>query len=498
MKMTQRALMLMMTLAGITWFGSGPAAPRVRAEATTALELATLLEEAFTQVAEQAFPAVVVITNKRRNRQPLYPPSTLPPEFRHFFGRPQRPAPNGPHQHPERPQQREAPHEMGKGSGTIIRPDGYILTNYHVIKDNDALIVELQDGRTFDSARSEDAVKIVGVDEESDLAVLQIGNGELSGLPTMSFADSDKVKVGQWAIAVGAPLALDRTATYGHVSQIGRYGMMPTGPQKIQNFIQTDTAINPGNSGGPLLNIRGEMIGVNNFIMTGSGFSRGNIGLGFAIASNLAKQVADDLAEQGEVIRPFIGINMQELSEDLKKQFDANEGVLVSQVLEGHPAQQAGVKAGDVVLRVGDKPVQSPHELLFAVLQYRPGDEIKLLIDRDGERKEVTITATRRDAKRDYAARRIGTRDELLSKLGIALEEADGGVLVGGVVGNSPAGAVDIRRGDRVLEVNQHEVATIADVLNALPESRDGIAVFYVQRRGSRFFVPIPMAGQRE
>jgi len=440
------------------------------------------LQNSFASVAEKAFPAVVVITNKQIDRVPMYP--NLPPDMYFFF--PfffQQPGPARPVPQPQGAPQ--IPKPVGKGSGVIIRPDGMILTNYHVVKDADALEVRLFDGRVFDSARNKKAVKIVGVDEETDLAVIQIGGGKLRDLPALQFADSSKVRVGDWAIAIGAPFNLDYSVSVGVVSQKGRYDLeMNT----YENYIQTDASINPGNSGGPLLNIYGEVIGINDFIVTGG--SRGSVGLGFAIDSNLARQVAASIIENGYVVRPWLGISMQPLTEDLKKQFNVERGVLINEVMPGDPADKAGLKPGDVILKVGDREVRTPHDVQFAVLAYKPGDKIRLTISRNGKEKVISVVAREKDRG---GKRGIRSENDLLNKLGLALQESDQGVIVVGVVQGSPADYAQIRRGDVILEVNRREVKTIDDIVRALAESRNGVAVFYINRRGARFFVPVPL-----
>lgn len=443
---------------------------------------AVQLQNAFRSVARTAFPAVVVITNKRVVRQqPMY--YGLPPEFQHFFGVPVQPRKQS------RDERKETPVPAGKGSGVIVRGNGLVVTNYHVIHDADALEVKLHDGRVFDNYRDKDAVKVVGTDEETDLAVLQIGGGELKDLPTLPFADSDSVEVGDWAIAVGAPFNLDYSVTVGVVSQKGRYDV---NVNTYENFIQTDASINPGNSGGPLLNIQGEIIGINDFIMTGGSGSRGNIGLGFAIDSNLVQQVLSSIEEHGEVIRPWLGIAMQQMTNELRQQFDVEQGVLISEVTEGEPAEKAGLEAGDVVLKVGPKEVRTPHDVQLAVLAYKPGDDIPFRIDRRGKERTVKVTARRKGGERSST---IASKDEMLNRLGMALEEDEEGVVITGVVGGSAADAAQLRRGDRVLETNRTEVKTVQDVLDALNRGDRKSAVFYMDRRGHRFFAVIDMSG---
>ena len=467
------------------------------------LQLAVQLEQAFTNVADQAKDAVVVITNKQYQKPAQ---QQIPPELYYFFGlpfdqqqpgRPGRPGQPGqprPGNPPARPGHSSGrPFPVGKGSGVIIRDTGYIVTNYHVVDGADSLAVKLKDGRIFDNERDKNAVKVIGVDQDTDLAVIQIGGGKLKGLPAIPFADSNKIRVGQWAIAIGAPYNLDYSVTIGHVSQKGRYGTHMT---TFENYIQTDASINPGNSGGPLLDIYGRLIGINEFIVTGGGMSKGSIGLGFAIASNLVKEVADDLIEHGEVIRPFLGITMQPLTDDLKTQFGVDHGVLVNEVLKNEPADKAGVKPGDVILKVGDKPVRTPHDVLFAVLAYDPGDIITLHIDRNGKAKAIKVKARRR-GPHEGAGVEISDRQDILDQMGLALEETPDGVFVSAVVGGGPADYAGVRRGDRVIEVNRIAIKNIDDVVKALEKTKNNVVVLYIDRRGAKFFVGIPL-GQDE
>ena len=481
-----------------------PAAPATVA----ALDKLTELENAFTQVAEKAFPSVVVITSKR-NAQP--PPDTarmIPPEFRYFFNLPDTQGNDGEEEDaapmPRRfggrrnlppPQQHRDPIQTGKGSGVIIRADGYILTNAHVIDGSDALEVRLHDGRIFDSAKDKDAVTVVGVDQDTDLAVLRLDGGKIKDLQAMSFADSAKVKVGQFAIAVGAPFSLDYSVSIGHVSQKGRYDV---NINTYENYIQTDASINPGNSGGPLLNLRGEIVGINEFIITGGQFSQGSVGIGFAIASNLARQVADSMiANKGKVVRPWVGISMQPLTPELKKQFKAKEGVLVGDVIRGDPAEQAGVKPGDVVTKIGETPVRSPHNLQFALLAYNPGDPIPVTLLRNGKEMTLQLVARQKQETGNEENAGAGGGGDALESSGLALEETKEGVKVRNTMPDSVAARVGLRSGDLILEVNRQPVKTVGDAARALKSTGGDTAVLYISRRDMRAYVALPVGGEK-
>jgi len=461
------------------WLAAAPPARSAPAELLS-------LENAFAQVADTAFPAVVVITNKQVSRQaqsPMYP--FMPPEFRRFFGIPETPP-----QSPQR-QPRDVPRAAGKGSGVIISADGLIVTNYHVIRDHDELEVRLHDGRVFATGRDGGGVTVVGSDPETDLAVLRIGNGSLSDLPVLKFADSDQVRVGQWAIAVGAPFDMDYTITVGVVSQMGRHGVRMN---TYENYIQTDAAINPGNSGGPLLNISGQIIGISNFIVTGGGMSRGSIGLGFAISSNLVGQVVNNLLEHGKVVRPWLGIAMQPFTEELREQFGVDSGVLVSEVFAGDPAAQAGVKPGDVIVEVGQTPVRSPHDVQFAVLKYSPGETFVLKVNRNGEVLELQVTARRKDGQQGSPAE-PESRNRF-EKLGLVLEADDDGVVIADVAAGSAASAAQLQPGDRILEINRQELSSLAQAAEAFAAASGNSAILYIDRGGRKLFVPIRLDRQ--
>ena len=458
------------------------------AKESPALAAALQVEEAFAQVVDLAKPAVVVITNKQKPSQMSMQMEQIPEEFFRFFGMPYDRERYGGRRNGRRERRMQKPRTAGKGSGIIIREDGYILTNYHVIKDADALEVKVADGTVYDNYRKKESVIVVGYDEESDLAVLRIPAKKDGKHAKLEFADSDKLRVGQWAIAIGAPFDLDYSVTIGCISQKGRTNM---GMSPFDSYIQTDASINPGNSGGPLLDIRGRIIGINQFIVTG-GMSKGSIGLGFAISSNFAKQVANELIENGSINRPFIGISMQDIREGFRSQFGVEHGVLVREVIEGEAAEQAGVKAGDIITEVGGVAVNDSHELLMAVTRYKPGDKIKLGIVRDGKKLSITVKAGNRS---DYISSEEGAPENnsgksgsALQKLGLRLTENDGEVIVsevlekGAVVDAEDDNEDEVRSGDVIIDVNRKPVASIADVKKALEMAKDGKVVLYIQR----------------
>lgn len=470
--------------------------------AESALAAAVQLEDAFSAVAEKARPAVVVITNIQKgigeSMEGMVPEDMEEYFFNPFFGMQRR---NG----RRRPQPRRSPVPVNSGSGAIISPDGYIVTNCHVIENSDYLQVKLADGTIYDNQKNEDDVRIVGIDSETDLAVLQLGGKRAKrDFAYLEFADITKLRVGQWAIAIGAPHQLEQSVTIGNVSQIGRHNM---GVTTFDNYIQTDASLNPGNSGGPLLNLRGEIIGINEFIHT-SGMSKGNIGLGFAISADLAKQVSDALIKDGEVIRPYLGIAIQSLTPELKKQFKIEAGAIIAEVIKGEAAEKSGLKNGDVVIALNGKNVRDSHDLLIAITAYKPGDTLTLTVLRDDEKLDIAIKAGKRQlADNSFKGQKRESRNDQSSefdKLGLKLEVEDGEVVVadiqekGAVAAASARMSNGLREGDVIIDVNRRSVSSVADVKNALKYTRNNTVILLVERRsrgrGSmRFFVVVPL-----
>lgn len=263
----------------------------------------------------------------------------------------------------------------GQGSGFFIREDGYILTNFHVVRDQDSFWITTHDGREFPA-------QVVGIDPPTDLALLKIDSKEK--FPVLRFADAEKVQIGHWAIAIGAPFSLSRTVTVGIVSNKKRSGV---GVNLYESYVQTDASINPGNSGGPLLNIQGEVIGVNDFILSPSG---GNIGLSFAISSDIAEQVSQELIRNGRVERPWLGVILQEIDRKERRKVGLEYGVLIAQLYRNSPAAEA-LRPGDVVLKANNIPIHTPHDLQGVVFAAAPDSTIKMQIWRSGRKMDVEV-----------------------------------------------------------------------------------------------------------
>ena len=360
-------LALALSQAGVLALASGGG---IGADAPPAALSDAELGNAFELIAEELSPSVVSISSVHRLRvQGGLRPSPMPwpwlegeSPFEDFFRRMLPPADII---------------QRGLGSGFVISEDGYILTNNHVVREADEITVSFQDGRSLEA-------KVVGTDPRTDLAVLKV---DARGLKPLYLGDSDQVRVGQWVAAIGSPYGLPATLTSGIVSAIGRSRV---GITDYDNFIQTDAAINPGNSGGPLVNLRGEVIGVNTAILTRSG---GSNGVGFAIPVNLARSVVERLVSEGHVARGWLGVLIQDLDGDLARSFgyDGADGALVSQVTPGGPAEQSGLREGDIILSLDGEKVEDMTDLRFRVSEHRPGDRVQLEVWRDGKRLGVEV-----------------------------------------------------------------------------------------------------------
>jgi len=428
---------------------------------------AKALQSAFADVADKAFPSVVIVKVKKGVPQGYSQGRrVLPPWL----------------QSPERDEERET---AALGSGFLIRDDGYIITNHHVAGDAIEMSVVMHDGRELPAKR-------IGTDWKTDISVLKIDTN--AKLPFLKFADSDKVKVGHWAIAIGAPYSLGYTMTTGIVSQKGR----SVGLNLYEDYIQTDAAINPGNSGGPLLNIDGEVIGVNDFIV-GSG-SQGEVvgttGLAFAIPSNLVSQVANSIIKNGEVVRPWIGISMQDLDQELKKQFAVDSGVLVRGVVSGDPADKGGLKPGDVIVKLGSAPVASTRELQFGLLRFSPGDKIPMSVMRDGKPLALEIVAGKQrsdavagDNDKDSSAR-LSHQGSALASFGLKLAEKSSHLVIEAVASGSPASYAGLQPGMLVYAINRRKVDSVQEAEKAALASSKRL-LLYVDDGQTKLFIAL-------
>jgi serine protease Do len=383
-----------------------------------------------------------------------------------------------------------SPREKGKeykhkqksgGSGVIVDKEGYILTNNHVVEEADKIKVRLNDGREFTAT-------LKGQDSRTDLAVLHI---KAKDLPVATLGDSDKLEVGEWAIAIGSPFGLEHTVTVGVISAKGRSGL---GTGTYEDFIQTDASINPGNSGGPLLNIDGEVIGINAMII------QPGTGIGFAIPINMAKQILNDLIKQGKVVRPWLGISVQDLTPEMAEQFQVKEkeGVLIAQVHQGTGAEKAGLVSGDIIKSVDDKAIKNVNELIKEIQKKKVGQKVTLSVVRDGKPMTIEITTTampdkpeamkEKEIEEKLGARVQELTPQLTARYRIS-SEIKRGVVVISVEEGSPADELGLQEGDVILEINRKKIETVKDFEKAIKDiSLEKGIVFRLHRRGNTFY----------
>ncbi len=439
----------------LLWFQAASAAMPLMVDGDGRPTLAPMLKE--------VTPAVVNISTKSRIQMRMNPLFN-DPFFRRFFNIPNMP----------REQERQA-----LGSGVIVdAAKGYILTNNHVIENADEITVTLKDKRQFEA-------KVIGTDPDADLAVVQI---KARGLTELQMADSDTLQVGDFVVAIGNPFGLEQTVTSGIVSALGRSGL---GIEGYENFIQTDASINPGNSGGALVDLDGKLVGINTAIMGPAG---GNVGIGFAIPSNMAQQIMKQLIEYGEVRRGQLGVMIQDVTPELAEAMgiDQNSGAVIAQVVKGSAADKAGLKVGDVVIAVNGKPIHSSAQLRNAVGLMRVGELVKLKIIRDGH--ERIIRARIGEPKR-VSAEAAGLSKELSGAVLGDIEESHPlagkveGVEVLDVEPGSAAAQAGLRRGDIIVSVNREPVKSVEDVRRAAEKSRHGILLNIRRGEGALFLV---------
>ncbi len=414
---------------------------------------------------KRVMPGVVNIST-RGHMKVQQNPMFADPFFQQFFG----------HQMPQQPAERQF---RSLGSGVIVNAEkGYILTNNHVIENADKISVTLNDNRSFDA-------KVVGKDPDTDLAVIQIKAKDLTAVP---LGDSSQLQVGDFVVAIGNPFGLSHTATSGIVSALGRTGIHDG---SYENFIQTDASINPGNSGGALVNLQGQLVGINSAILSKSG---GNIGIGFAIPVDMARSVMEQIIKYGKVKRGLLGVTVQDLTPDLAKSFDIKqtEGAVVSQVMKDSAAEKAGVKQGDVIVSVDGKPVKTSSELRNDIGLMRPGEKVTLGIVRDGKQLEVTAKI---GEKTEGEGTSVGGHEDLGARFSDLTPDSPlygdvHGVVVTNVERDGKAAEAGLRPGDVITSVNRHPIRNLAEFRQAL-EHFKGTLLFTVRRGDNVFFTVI-------
>ncbi|PIE33548.1 hypothetical protein CSA56_11455 [candidate division KSB3 bacterium] len=440
------------------------------AEDATKQQLANL-SQAFRDIVKDVGPAVVFISTE----QTVKNVSQQTPEqfheffgdefFRRFFG--------------ENPQGREYK-QRGLGSGFITSKDGYILTNNHVVENADKIKVTLSDKREF-------TAKIIGTDSKTDVAVIKI---EGEDLPTVKLGDSNTLEVGDWAVAIGNPFGLSQTVTAGIISAEGRSNI---GINDYEDFIQTDAAINPGNSGGPLVNIDGEVIGINTAIFSRSG---GYQGIGFAIPVNMAKSIQESLITKGKVVRGWLGVMIQPVTPEIAKGFELEEatGTLVGDVLKDGPAEQSGIERGDVIISFDDQAVDGPNSLKNIVAATEVGKKVDVVVIRNGKEKTIEVKVGEQEA--DGMSASVEESSEMVEKFGLSVQalsaevaeqlgyKDETGVVISDVKSGSPAAGAGLRRGDLIKEIDKKEIESLDDYKKAMKDVGDKKNFLALVKRG--------------
>jgi serine protease Do len=446
----------------LSLFVVGPALAKSKAAIPPAL---LQLQDAFIALADEVKPAVV-------NISPLT--NEPAPQKKEREGRPNHPGPNTP---------------PGTGSGVIISETGYIITNNHVVGDADEVEVRLSDKRTFTG-------KVIGRDPDTDVAVVKIDAKQ--PFPAVAIGDSSKLKVGQWVLAVGNPFGLDRTVTLGVVSGLGREGVNLS---RYEDYIQTDASINPGNSGGPLFNINGEVVGINTAILN---FAQG---IGFAIPSNMAKEVANQLIDHGNVVRGWLGVGIQQLTPELSEEFGVKEtdGVLINEVFSGDPADKGGLQPGDIIVKVNGREVSTPSTLAKLIAQNHPGEKIKLDVVRAGKNQAFSIQLSERPQKPTTVKATPPTEpapakpepvlglmiDDLTPELAQQYNiKETSGVIISKVLKGSAAETAGLKEGDLILEVERTPIRSSGEFFESVRHRPDEAKLLLrVNREDRAFFV---------
>ncbi len=478
--------MIILSLTACRSSNSSTMAATSSQPATSAPAAIAGVQTSYADVVSRVAPAVVTIHSEMRARAPQQFPFADDPFFDQFFG--------GRGRTPQRQQPQRA---SALGSGVIVSQDGYILTNHHVIDGAEKIKVDLNDNRTLDA-------KVVGSDAPSDLAVLKVN---ATNLPVLQLGDSDRVRVGDVALAVGNPLGVGQTVTLGIISAKGRRTGLSDG--SFEDFLQTDAPISQGNSGGALVNTNGEMVGINSQILSRTG---GSIGIGFAIPSNMARDVMDQLIKTGKVRRGQLGVGIQPVTQDIAANLGLKDtrGVIVAQVTPGSPAESAGIKQGDVITSLNGAPVADLNSFRNQVARTPPGSTIQLTIMRNGSEQQVRATLGEATAKNtgdegDGGGNSGGNGSpQSTGKLGLSVQPltpeiaqqlglrgVTQGLVVGDVDPNGSAADAGIQQGDVILQINQQPVRTGADIQSALNRSGARPALLLVNRHGVTVFITV-------
>ena len=451
------------------------------ASASNGMNGMAALTTSFAPIVKNAQPAVVSIASTKvvkissgdEGLSPLFDD----PMFRQFFG-------DGPQNRFGKPREQR---EQGLGSGVIVAPDGYILTNNHVINDANEI-------RVYTSDKRELKARIIGADPKTDIAVVKV---DAKNLPTLPFADSSQAQVGDIVLAIGNPFGVGQTVTMGIISATGRGNL---GIEDYEDFIQTDAAINPGNSGGALINASGQLIGVNTAILSRAG---GNQGVGFAVPANLARTVMNQLLKDGKVVRGYLGVMIQPVTPEIAKAFNLPDarGALVGEVTPDGPAARAGLAQGDVIIELNGVRVDDNRELRLKIGQLAPGSAIRLKLLRDGNPREVNITLGELPNEKEVAN---DGKPESDSPDGLSVENLTpqiarqlelqsnaSGVVVTGVQDGSRADDAGLRRGDVIQQVNRQPINNVAEFERAMKQAGDKSTLLLVNRNGHTSFVAL-------
>jgi serine protease Do len=458
------------------------AEPAIAAQEPRTLEAARSFSDAIIDVSEKVTPTVVTIFSEKTVKNPLSGLEDSPlrdffgDEFsRRFFG------------HPGFDREYK---QRGLGSGVIVTEDGYILTNNHVVAGADRISVGIGGDDQVDG-------EIVGTDRATDLAVIKIDKKELK---PANLGDSEGIKVGEWVVAIGNPFGLEHTVTAGIISYKGRSNVRIA---DYEDFIQTDAAINPGNSGGPLVDLDGKVIGINTAIASNTGAYQG---VGFAIPINLARRIMDELIESGKVVRGWLGVYIQDITDAMAEALDlpTKEGVLVADVVKEGPSSEAGLQRGDVILELNGEELKDGAELRNKVAAMSPGTKVKLLVLREGKKKDMSVTLGELPVEEEVAVR--GGGRDVTEELGLAMHDlspeiarrfgldASSGVIITEVLPGSPAQEAGLNSGDIIIEVNQRDVESVGEVTSILSALEPGDSVlFLIERERATLFIAMKM-----